>query len=441
MENLILQEKINTLIRMNQVNAVNNEREKHSRGSKGWWETANRITGRKSQGSLVSSVLSPDVINAYFQSINTDCTYEAPEPLEIPVGTRIPIVDENAVRKLLKQQKRTASGPDEFPYWFWRDYSHHLAPVITAIFNSSLIHQAVPTLRKLANVSPIPKESPLTECNQLRPISLTNIIMRIFERLVCKQELSPVLKDKIGPDQFAYKNGCSTSMALIKCQHHWLDWLEKDADFVRVLSFDFSKAFDSVSHRVLCDKLKSYDINPYIINWVISFLCDRQQRVVVDGVVTKFLNINRGVPQGTVLGPILFSIMVNDIKPVSSSSLLIKYADDITVSVPIKSSPCQIDPSHQEICNIKLWGDDNKMTLNFKKTFEMVARGKTSKTPPSDIDGIARKKELKLLGVTFNEDPYNWDTQFEYMLGKANSRLFEGLQVLWLLLIGVDCVI
>ena len=68
---------------------------------------------------------------------NTDCTYEAPVPLEIPVGTRIPIVDENAVRKLLTHQKRTASGPDEFPYWFWRDYSHYLAPVITAIFNSS----------------------------------------------------------------------------------------------------------------------------------------------------------------------------------------------------------------------------------------------------------------------------------------------------------------
>ena len=155
-------------------------------------------------GTLVSSVLSPDVINAYFQSINTDCTYKAPEPLEIPVGTRIPVVDENAVRKLLTHQKRTASAPDEFPYWFWRDYSHHLAPVITAIFNSSLIHQAVPTLWKLANVSPIPKESPLTECNQLRTISLTtgNIIIRIFEWLVCKQELSPVLKDEIGPDQF-----------------------------------------------------------------------------------------------------------------------------------------------------------------------------------------------------------------------------------------------
>ena len=122
----------------------------------------------------------------------------------------------------------------------------------------------------------------------------------------------------------------------------------------------------------------------------------------MDGVVTKFLNINRGVPQGTVLCPILFSIMVNDIKPVSSSSLLIKQADDITVSVPIKSSRGQIDPSHQEVCSIKLWAD-YKMTLNFKKTFEMVVRGKTRKTPPGDIVGIVRK-ELKLLGVTFNED-------------------------------------
>jgi len=73
-------------------------------------------------------------------------TYEAPEPLEIPAGTRIPTADENVVRKLLTHQKRTAAGPDEFPYWFWRDFSHHLAPVITAIFNSLLIHQAVPTL-------------------------------------------------------------------------------------------------------------------------------------------------------------------------------------------------------------------------------------------------------------------------------------------------------
>ena len=231
-ENIIRQEKINTLIRMNQVNAVNNERIRYNRGSKGWWDTANIITGRQTQGTLVSLMISPDVINTYFQTINTDDVYEAPTRLQIPAETRHPTVNECNVRKLLTNQKRTASGPDEFPYWLWRDYSHHFAPVITKIFNCSLKHQTVPFLWKLANVSPIPKESPLTECNKLRPISLINIIVRILERLVCKQEQSSILKSAIGPDQFAYKEGHNTTMALIECQHFWLEQLDRDADIV-----------------------------------------------------------------------------------------------------------------------------------------------------------------------------------------------------------------
>ena len=91
-------------------------------------------------------------------------------------------------------------------------------------------------------------------------------------------------------------------MALIKCQHTWLKWLDGTANFVRMFSFDFSKAFDSVSHNILCSKLKQVNINPYIINWLISFLDQRKQRVVVDGYRTKYVSINKGVPQGTVLG-------------------------------------------------------------------------------------------------------------------------------------------
>ena len=116
-ENIMCQEKINALIRMNQVNAVNNEQLKHNRGSKGWWDTANRITGIKTQGTLVSSVISPNVINTYFQTINIDDEYEAPTRLQIPAGTRLPTVNECDVRNLLSHQKQTASGPDEFPYW------------------------------------------------------------------------------------------------------------------------------------------------------------------------------------------------------------------------------------------------------------------------------------------------------------------------------------
>ena len=91
-------------------------------------------------------------------------------------------------------------------------------------------------------------------------------------------------------------------MALIKCQYKWLKWLDNDANYVRVFYFDFRKAFDNVPHDILCLKLKTLSINPYIVNWIINFLSNRQQRVVVDGIITNYADINCGVPQGTVLG-------------------------------------------------------------------------------------------------------------------------------------------
>ena len=125
-------------------------------------------------------------------------------------------------------------------------------------------------------------------------------------------------------------------MALIECQHHWLGWLATEADFAKIYSFDFSKAFDSVSNEILHNELGSYNINQYVINWIISFLSNRKQRVVVDDVSTKFVDINRGVPQVTVLGPDLFSVMVNDIIAANpNKNLLLKYTGDITLSVPI----------------------------------------------------------------------------------------------------------
>ena len=85
-------------------------------------------------------------------------------------------------------------------------------------------------------------------------------------------------------------------MALIKCYHSWLSWLDKDADFARVFSSYFRKAFNTISHHIVCNKLKAMDVNPYITNWIMSFLTNRQQRVVVDGKSTEFVSVNGGVP-------------------------------------------------------------------------------------------------------------------------------------------------
>ena len=144
---------------------------------------------------------------------------------------------------------------------------------------------------------------------------LLSILVKIDStNSVFQEEIEEYSKSIISNDQFAYKKGSNTTAALINCQYHWLKWLDEDADFIRVLSFDFSKAFDSVPHNVVTKKLKQTNLNPYIINWIISFLTNRKQRVVVDGFITEYANINRGVPQGTVIGPFLFSLMVEDIK-------------------------------------------------------------------------------------------------------------------------------
>ena len=132
----------------------------------------------------VSTQIDPSDINVHFQKINTDCNYKSPDLCEIPEGTRIPSLSTDMVRQFLDNPRKTAVGPDDIPYWFWRNFSSDLAPVITIIFNRSLTEGIVPDMWKKANILTVPKESPLETCNQLRSISLTAIIMRLFERCV-----------------------------------------------------------------------------------------------------------------------------------------------------------------------------------------------------------------------------------------------------------------
>ena len=177
------------------------------------------------------------------------------------------------------------------------------------------------------------------------------------------------------------------------------------------------------SHRILVSKLRDVDINPYILNWLISFISNRKKRVVVDNIITEYIDITRGVPQGTVLGPTLFSLMINDIKPISPSSLLVKFADDITVSIPVRSEDSNIAES--EVNSIMEWAEKNQMMLNLNKTWEMLLKSSSLKVPPAPLAIVERKTKLKLLGViTFEADPVNWDTHIDHVLSKARSRLY-----------------
>ena len=209
-----LEDRINHLIRENQRQAVMHDSCMSGRGSHAWWSTVNTITGRDTQPQSISSVIHPDTINEYFCNINSDPEYIAPSLIDIPDDARIPEIPVHVVTQLLSKLKRTACGPDELPYWLFKEFAHDLAPVVTDVFNSSLRQHKVPSSWKMADIRPLPKESPLTCCTQLRPISLTAVIIRLFERLVYRFELSSICDDYINLDQFAYRGGHNSTMAL-----------------------------------------------------------------------------------------------------------------------------------------------------------------------------------------------------------------------------------
>ena len=214
--------------------------------------------------------------------------------------------------------------------------------------------------------------------------------MRLFEKCVYQSEIADIVYNYIGDDQFAYKKGHNSTMALIST--HVAKKPEEGAKSVRVISFDFSKAFDNVV----------YDINPYITNWVFDFLSNRSQRVKIDGVTTKFLNINRDMPQGTVLGPIMFTVMVNDIKAVSPLNDLSKFADNVAIMAPVYD--CE-DSIGDELKNMKIWSNENRMLLNMEKTYEMIVHAKVTTTLLEYIPSIRQNEWLKLLGVMMEEIP------------------------------------
>ena len=122
------------------------------------------------------------------------------------------------------------------------------------------------------------------------------------------------------------------------------------------------------------------------------------------------------------LGPILFSLMTNDIKPVSPSSILVKFANDITISIPVCVEDNNIAES--EVNSIMKWAEKNQMTLNLSKTWEMILKSSSPKVPPAPLAIVECKTKLKLLGVTFEANPMNWDTHINYTLSKA-SRAFK----------------
>ena len=181
---------------------------------------------------------------------------------------------------LLHLNKYKASGPDGLPNWLLKDFAELLVDPVTDILNASFREQKLPNAWKLADISPLPKVKQVSDPKkELRPISLTSSLSKIAQDFVVTDYIKPAVVKSIDPKQFGTITGSSTVMALKSMLHKWLGDTDSRGSTIRVLLCDYRKAFDLIDHSLLVTKLKQLYIPRSIINWVVSFLTCRSQRV------------------------------------------------------------------------------------------------------------------------------------------------------------------
>ncbi|KAK3570721.1 hypothetical protein QTP86_025265 [Hemibagrus guttatus] len=343
-------------------------------------------------------------------------------PLSPPPALRI---SEDDVRQIfLKQKKRKAPGPDGVTPVCLRTCADQLAFIFSQIFNRSLELCEVPACFKRSTIIPIPKKPKMTGFNDYRPVALTSVVMKSFERLVLAY-LKNITGPLLDPLQFAYRANRSVDDAVNMGLHFILQHLDKSGTYVRLLFVDFSLAFNTIIPTLLQTKLTQLSVPSSICQWITSFLTDRHQLVKLGKFKSNSRTTSTGAPQGCVLSPLLFSLYTNDCTSTDPSIKLLKFADDTTVIGLIQDG----DESayRQEIEQLAAWCSRNNLELNTLKTVEMIVdfRRNTPALPPLTImnSTVPTVASFRFLGTTISQD-LKWDTHIDATIKKAQQRLY-----------------
>ena len=331
----------------------------------------------------------------------------------------------NGVDKLLaKIQPHKATGPDEIQGRVLKECKTAIAPVLTRIFNTSLKTGKIPDDWRHANVCPVYKKGDKHDAINYRPISLTCICSKLLEHIVSSNVMRHLEDNKILYDlQHGFRSSRSCETQLLS----FVQELAKDNnDNIQtdIIIMDFAKAFDKVPHRHLIYKLNYYGIDPNTINWIRDFLSNRTQTVVLEGQQSNKLSVTSGVPQGTVLGPILFLIYINDLPDYMKHSTLRLFADDSIIYRQIYST------SDSKLLQLDLeaagkWEQDWLMSFHPDKcSILSVTRKRSPITFSYNLHNHILQKvdSAKYLGLTLQSN-LKWDKHITSITSKANQSL------------------
>ena len=321
----------------------------------------------------------------------------------------------NEINKL-KDNK--SPGIDDIPVKLIKVGAATLAPVLSHIFNLSINNGKYPDKLKEAKVIPIYKKGDRKDPENYRPISLLPCFNKIFEKLIDKRlrdflEVNNILYEH----QFGFRKGHSTTLALIEATNNLHKHLDNN-EYVLGLFLDLKKAFDTVDHNILLEKLENYGIRGKPLELITSYLTNRTQCTFVNNKLSKSSKITSGVPQGSVLGPLLFILYINDIKNAVPNVPLQLFADDTSVFIHNNNYAKLIDTTKETLLNLIKWFESNKLTLHLGKStyiiFQPSSNNKSSLEDYFTLDGIKinRSKSTKYLGIHLDEH-LSWKNHIE----------------------------
>ena len=328
----------------------------------------------------------------------------------------------NAVKSLfLKLNIRKAVGPDGISGRLLKLCASELCNVFCKIFNWSLKTCSVPGIWKNSTVCPVPKKKNTTTLNDYRPVALTSIVMKCFEKLVLRHLLTFV-HQHLDPFQFAYKPHRGTDDAILTLLHKAFFHLNTPGSFVRILFIDFSSAFNTIQPHLLAMKLLDLNVCPKLTLWIVNFLRNRTQSVRFQSALSSERSTSTGAPQGTVLSPVLFTLYTNDCRGTDKTPL-IKYSDDSAI-LDMSNSDSVYFEEIKKFCN---WCKENYLDLNVNKTKEMLIdfRKNPVTVPDVMIDDkcVERVNEYKYLGMIV-DDKLVFDINVSKIHKNCQSRIF-----------------
>ena len=334
-------------------------------------------------------------------------------------------LNENDVLKVLSNiNVKKACGPDKVCGRVLKECRHQLSSILFKLFQLCIDSHVFPASWLSSEIVPIPKNNSVKVPNDLRPVALTSIVIRCFERILLKILEPSKLVDNL---QFAYVGGRSVDDASLTMIHLLQSHLDALRHYARVLFIDFSSAFNTIQPHVMIQKLVDKGVNSHLVMLVYSFLPKRPQYVRFKSSYSDPIDVNTGAPQGCVLSALPFTIYTADKCSLSDNVTIIKYADDTVIIGLLDDEQRSLDMYFSEIDSFAKWCNDNFLDLNVKKTKEMIFDFRSKLTPhvPTFINDseVEVVETYKYLGTVI-DDKLKGSYNVNCIYKKLNQRMY-----------------